>query len=366
LSDTPAQWSIGRRIIAVLLVLAGGAIFAAILAFIVILSGVFDVAATSQDSRPVAMLLHFVMLRSVAAHAPDLEPPNLDDPARILLGATHYATGCAPCHGGPGQLASPIAQHMLPVPPGLYAVGRDFSPDQLFWIVKHGVNRTAMPAWPAQSRDDEIWAMVAFLRHLPEQNTASYARLTGIAGGTGFLDGGVSRGTPTAPFDPAPCSRCHGDDGMGRAGAFPRLAGLSAAYIIKALHAFRDGSRPSGFMQPIAAALNDQQIAAAAQYYSALPQKAAAPAVVAATVPSASTPPPAARKCLSCHVSGAAPGQPEAPALAAQPVTYLADQLRLLGSGERPSSVGAAHQVPEGEVQALASYLAAPASDTVK
>lgn len=356
--------------IAALLVLAAGGVLAGIVAVIIVLSGAFDVAATSGHSRPVALLLHFTMQRSVAAHAPQITPPDLDDPALILRGATHYATGCAPCHGGPGELASPIAQQMLPVPPGLYSAGRDFTPDQLFWIVKNGVKMTAMPAWPAQGRDDEIWAMVAFLRHLPEQNTLAYARLTGIAGGTGFLDGGISRGSPATPFDAAPCSRCHGKDGMGRAGAFPRLAGLSSGYIVKALHAFRDGSRPSGFMQPIAAALNDQQITAAAQYYSALPEKPAPSAAVAASAPPQSKPPAGSQKCLSCHATDAARKQPDVPVLAGQPVAYLAGQLRLLGSGERPSAARTAHQVPDREVQALATYLAAlpaaPASAAVQ
>jgi cytochrome c553 len=342
-------------------VLAGGAAVIGLAALIYIWLGAFDVSATTKHSWPVAMLLHLTMLQSVAAHAPQLAPPDLDDPALILRGATHYASGCAPCHGGPGELASPIAQQMTPVPPGLYDVGRDFTPDQLFWIVKHGVKMTAMPAWPAQLRDDEIWAMVAFLRHLPEQKTADYARLTGIDGGPGFLDGGFRRPASATPFDPAPCSRCHGADGTGRSGAFPRLAGLSTAYIVEALRAFHDGSRPSGFMQPMAAALTDSDIAAAAQYFSGLPTASATgkpPATTASATPAA---PAGAEKCLSCHAADPALRQPSVPGLAGQPAAYLAEQLRLLGSGERPSAVRVAHQVPEGEIAALVGYLGAPA-----
>jgi cytochrome c553 len=352
----PNRRSLRRRILSAALVLAGGGVFAAVVAVIVILSGVFDVAATSKHSWPVAFVLHFTMQRSVAAHAPSLTPPDLDDPALILQGATHYATGCAPCHGGPGELASPIAQQMTPVPPGLYDVGRDFTPDELFWIVRHGVKMTAMPAWPAQQRDDEIWAMVAFLRHLPDQNTAAYARLTGIVGTPGFLDGDVARPASATPFDPAPCGRCHGADGMGRAGAFPRLAGLSEIYIANALRAFRDGSRPSGFMQPVAASLTDAQIAAAAKYFSALPEQ------TASATERQGEPPAGVQKCLSCHVRDAAQRQPAIPDLAGQPPGYLATQLHLLASGERPSPVRAAHQVPENQVAALVGYLSAPAA----
>jgi cytochrome c553 len=342
-----------RRLLWAAIGLVGGGVLAGIVALVVILSGAFDIAATSGHSAPVAFLLHFTMKRSVAARAPSLTPPDLDDPALILRGATHYATGCAPCHGGPGELASPIAQRMTPVPPGLYDAAQDFTPDELFWIVRHGVKMTAMPAWPAQRRDDEIWAMVAFLRHLPALKTADYARLTGLAGGPGFLDAGIDRTADSRGFDPAPCSRCHGLDGRGRDGAFPRLAGLGTAYLVNALRAFRDGSRPSGFMQPVAAGLTDAQIAAAAKYFSGLP---AAPVVATAA------PPAAAEKCVACHAPRTGARQPGVPDLAGQPADYLATQLKLLASGERPSQVRAAHQVPAGTVAALTRYLRATAT----
>ena len=250
----------------VALALGGGVLLVGAALFV--WSGLFDVAASSGHSPPVAWLLHFAMRRSVAFHAPKLTPPNLDDPKLILRGATHFATGCAPCHGAPGEVASPIAQRMMPVPPGLYSVGRDFTPDQLFWIVQHGVKMTAMPAWPAPQRQDEIWAMVAFLRHLPEYKTQAYRQLSGLSGGTGMLSQPPAASADTSSFDPAACARCHGGDGNGRGGAFPRLAGLSAAYIAQSLAAFRDGSRPSGFMQPVAAALTDAEINQAATYFS--------------------------------------------------------------------------------------------------
>jgi cytochrome c553 len=214
------------------------------------------------------------MQRSVALHAPELVPPNLADPGLILRGAKHFASGCAPCHGAPGQLASPIAQQMTPVPPGLYSADRDFTPSQLFWVIKNGVKMTAMPAWPAQQRDDEVWAMVAFLEQLPHLTTPDYLKLVGSTD-TAFLPGTPPQ-NQTAAFDAGACARCHGADGEGENGAFPSLAGMSADRIETALLAYRDGSRPSGFMQPIAAAMSGAEIKAAAQYYAGLP-KAAAP-----------------------------------------------------------------------------------------
>ena len=243
------------------------AIMAAMAAGLLVYSGLYDVAATNKHTPPVEWLLHFAMRRSVAAHAPELSAPNLDDPNLILRGALQYASECAACHGAPGQLASPVAQQMTPVPPGLYGAWKDFDPSQLFWIIQNGVKLTAMPAWPAPQRSDEIWAMVAFVERLRALTTPDYLALVGLQ-----KEGWLTALSPATAggFDAAGCAGCHGADGRGRQGIAPPLAGLGPDKIEDALRGYRDGSRPSGFMQPVAAQLSDAEIAAAARYYSAL------------------------------------------------------------------------------------------------
>ena len=54
--------------------------------------------------------------------------------------------------------------------------GALYTPGELFWIVKHGIKSTGMPAWSDHS-DDEIWATVAFLENLPGLSEPDYARL---------------------------------------------------------------------------------------------------------------------------------------------------------------------------------------------
>ncbi len=256
--------------VVLILAMAGAAV--GLIAGLVLWFGLYDVGATSKHPWPIEWLLHFAMKRSVAAHATEMVPPDLDDPLRIARGALHYASGCASCHGAPGELASPIAQQMTPVPPGLYSAKQDFDPSQLFWIVKNGVKMTAMPAWPAQERSDEIWDMVAFLEHLPELNGQRYAALAG----SDALDEWLPR-IDLGGFDPADCARCHGMDGKGRTGIAPPIDQLSKAQFIAALRGYRDGSTPSGYMQPVAAAMSDAEIAAAANYYAGLAPQGASP-----------------------------------------------------------------------------------------
>jgi mono/diheme cytochrome c family protein len=104
------------------------------------------------------------------------KPPPLDDMAMVRLGLGHYQGGCAPCHGVPGYDGSPITGKMLPSPPWLSDTIPDWTDEQLFWIVKHGIKYAGMPGWVAQSRDDEVWTVVAAIRSLPDMTREEYRR----------------------------------------------------------------------------------------------------------------------------------------------------------------------------------------------
>jgi hypothetical protein len=55
------------------------------------------------------------------------------------------------------------------------------SPAEQFWIIKHGLKMTGMPAWGRTHDDESLWAIVAFLRQLPNLNVDQYRALTGGA-----------------------------------------------------------------------------------------------------------------------------------------------------------------------------------------
>jgi mono/diheme cytochrome c family protein len=46
-----------------------------------------------------------------------------------------------------------------------------------FWIVKHGVKMTGMPAWGVTHDDQLLWDVVAFVRKLPELTPEQYETL---------------------------------------------------------------------------------------------------------------------------------------------------------------------------------------------
>ena len=250
---------------------AGGIAALTLGAFLFAWSGLYNVAASDGHWGIVEYALAFVMQNSVESRAMTIDAPRLDDNDRIVLGAGAYHSGCAWCHGAPGIPRNPVTRSMLPAPPDLSADMREWKDEELFWIVKHGIKYTGMPAWVSQRRDDEVWAVVTFLRRIGSTDAATYRALA-----LGFAetsesgrDIAIDEGSIEAAVA---CVRCHGADGRGpRSALVPVLHGQPAEALIEALRAYADGKRESGVMQPLANDLTPEDIERVAGYYASLP-----------------------------------------------------------------------------------------------
>lgn len=156
-------------IVPVLLVVLGGAAF--------LYSGAYDVAATTPHWQITQWALETARVRSVRAHAAAIaDPSGLDDEAKLIMGTDHFAAHCAVCHGAPGVRKGDIAKGLYPEPPNLAGAAKLYRPAELFWILKHGIKMTGMPAW-SDHTDEELWATVAFLEKLPTMSEQDYAKL---------------------------------------------------------------------------------------------------------------------------------------------------------------------------------------------
>jgi cytochrome c553 len=305
-------------------------------------SGIVPIKASSGHWPITASLLHFAMRRSVATHTLGLEPPPLDEAWLAVKGGAHYEIACRGCHGSPEEPYPTIAQHMTPRPPHLADVVAEWEPAELFYVVKHGVKFTGMPAWPAQQREDEVWAMVAFLLQLPDLDAVGYRRL---------VDGEEPRNQALAarPAAAERCDRCHGVDGQGReVPAFPRLAGQRPAYLRAALEAFARGDRHSGVMAPVATSLRPEEMRELATYYGL--QEPSRPrvreedasaidrglAIARRGIPSQRIP-----SCVDCHGPSDIPRNAAYPVLAGQYSEYLLLQLELFKEQRRGGSAHA-------------------------
>jgi cytochrome c553/cytochrome c5 len=312
-----------------------------------VVSGVVPIKASSGHWPITARFLDFAKARSVATHSLGIEPPSpLDDEALLIRGAGHYENGCYGCHGGPGGGIPPVMAAMTPPPPELTNRISRWKPEELFSIVKHGIKFTGMPAWPVQQRDDEVWAMVAFLRRMPNLDDGEYRRLAhgerdAADAGPSLSSAGLS--PPRAVRET--CSRCHGIDGTGRGpDAFPSLAGQRSEYLYASLRAFAGRTRFSGIMSTVAANLSDEAMREVAAYYEQLPPRSTAPppdqaaaargaAIAARGIPERDVP-----SCADCHGPSDVPRNRAYPIIARQPARYLALQLELLKARRRGGS----------------------------
>jgi mono/diheme cytochrome c family protein len=140
-------------------------------------TGAYDVSATSQHTAPVYQLLEMGMRNGVRVRAAGLAVPPLQDRTLIDRGFTCYIEHCEQCHGGPGVARAPFSRGLLPQPHDLSQTGREWAPAQLYWVTRHGLKMTGMPAWGYRLPDAELWGIVAFLRELHLQSPSSYAAL---------------------------------------------------------------------------------------------------------------------------------------------------------------------------------------------
>jgi len=144
----------------VLLLVAAGAVVA---------TGSFDVAATRPPGALEKRLAGIALDRAVAKRAPDRKNPVAASPETLARGMAHYREMCVTCHGAPGVDASEIGEGLNPPPPDLtLARVQARSDGELHWIVANGIRMTGMPAFGPTHKEEEIWKIVAFLRHLPE------------------------------------------------------------------------------------------------------------------------------------------------------------------------------------------------------
>ena len=184
--------------------------------------GAFNVAADEPHSRPFLWLVETIRERSIAVRARELRVPPLGQPAMIASGAADYNEMCAGCHLKPGAGDSEIRTAMYPRPPDLTkAKGAD--PAQTFWVIKHGIKMTGMPAWGATHDDQRMWAIVAFLQQLPRLTPAQYQILSAREEGE---EGGHSHGEA----DGMSMSDEQPDAGHGESGhTYPDMSGNGGA-----------------------------------------------------------------------------------------------------------------------------------------
>lgn len=142
-------------------------------ALLFIYSGIYNVAATDPHTQLEYFVLNTTMENSVRRHAQGIAAPSFSD-SMVNRGLEHFRDNCVTCHGAPGVGAGAIGKGITPSPPDLAEEAKDWAAQELFWIIKHGIKMSGMPAWGPTHKDEELWAIVAFVRQLPELSPEDY------------------------------------------------------------------------------------------------------------------------------------------------------------------------------------------------
>ncbi|MDP2027975.1 cytochrome c [Sulfuriferula sp.] len=143
-------------------------------------SGIYNPGADSPHWKITYALMQTTRERAIEQRAATITlPTNLNDAQLILKGAGQYAAMCTSCHLAPGMKDSELRPGLYPLPPNLSQVNVD--PREAFWVIKHGMKMSAMPAWGASHDDATIWSMVAFLQKLPTMTPAQYKEMVAKA-----------------------------------------------------------------------------------------------------------------------------------------------------------------------------------------
>ena len=171
-----------KTVVTVVLVL----VVLALAAVAFIYSGVYDVAASTPDTGLIQWALETTQHRSVHRRAEqvakEVKIPPLDDPELIRTGLIEYHEMCVVGHGAPGVKISPAGQGLNPSPPELADESAEGDAGELFWITRNGIKMTGMPAFGVTHSDEELWAIVAFMKKMGSLSPEEYQRMVVEAG----------------------------------------------------------------------------------------------------------------------------------------------------------------------------------------
>ena len=147
----------------------------------VVWSGIYNIGADDPHTRPIYAVLEVARARSIERRAAAIDVPGLADPAQVIQGAGNYDAMCTGCHLTPGAPPTELSRGLYPAPPNLSLVAVD--PAKAFWVIKHGIKASGMPAWGESMADEYIWNMAGFLQVLSTLDAAEYRAMVDSSGG---------------------------------------------------------------------------------------------------------------------------------------------------------------------------------------
>src|SRR5213594_2859690 len=139
------------------------------------LAGVYMVSrgigTHEEPTRAEAFVARSLRHFAISREARNARNPIAASPAVLTGAMAHFADHCASCHGNDGRGATLIGRGLYPKPPDMtQADTQNLTDGELYYIIENGIRFTGMPAFGEEEgneHDEESWALVHFIRHLP-------------------------------------------------------------------------------------------------------------------------------------------------------------------------------------------------------
>jgi mono/diheme cytochrome c family protein len=138
----------------------------ALSAFLYLKLGYLDMRADIGPSRLESRWAMSFLDASVDRRAAEQKSPVEATEANLIEGIRLYKTNCALCHGSPGHPEKSFGHPFYPPAPQFMEDAPDMAENQNYYIIKHGIRWTGMPAWGSILSDQQIWTLTTFLRHM--------------------------------------------------------------------------------------------------------------------------------------------------------------------------------------------------------
>ena len=142
-------------------------IVASILAMVICARGGY--LAVNADAEPGTIerwAANSTLDAAVEHQAPRTSSPVPKTDASLIEGMKLYAMNCALCHGGLDRKRNVMGGAFYPPAPQIIVRGMHDPEWQTFFVTKHGVRLTAMPAWGKIIGDEAIWKVTAFVTNV--------------------------------------------------------------------------------------------------------------------------------------------------------------------------------------------------------
>ncbi|HLX72520.1 MAG TPA: c-type cytochrome [Verrucomicrobiae bacterium] len=188
-----------KQIFIGVLALAILCVLIAVLAYRFVKSG--GLVARQKPSAFETLVAQRLVDISIPDATKSLKNPLSGTDADAIAGRELYQKNCEACHGydGSGRTAAGGGMYPPPLDLGRLALAQRKRTDgELFYFIHNGIRNTAMPGW--QLPDQQVWQLVAYIRHLPQTVAANAApsqpNTSGVAGSAHYIGS-------------AACQQCH-------------------------------------------------------------------------------------------------------------------------------------------------------------